>query len=194
MPITDRMRLWLPCLLAVWLASVSVEATSYLPVTFGDLVKQADVIFVGDVVDVHSFAMRVRSNTVIKTRVTFRVSDPVYGTTSLVEVFDFLGGEVGGVGMAVAGMPKFAIGDRRVVFAHRDSSINPIVGFTQGLLQVRRDASGVDHVFTLEGTPLVRTESMGSARLGLSLAPDTSMPLSDFRSQIARALVEVHKQ
>ena len=97
------MRLWLPCLLAVWLASVSVEATSYLPVTFGDLVKQADVIFVGDVVDVHSFAMRVRSNTVIKARVTFRVSDPVYGTTSLVEVFDFLGGEVGGGKGAIVG-------------------------------------------------------------------------------------------
>ena len=194
MPITDRMRLWLPCVLVAWFASVSVEATSYLPVTFDDLVTQADVIFVGDVVDVHSFTLRVRNNTVIKTRVTFSVSDPVYGTTSLVEVFDFLGGEAGGVGMAVAGMPKFAIGDHRVVFAHRGSSINPIVGFTQGLLQVRRDASGVDHVFTLEGTPLVRTESMGSARLGLSLAPDASMRLSDFRSQIARALAEAHKQ
>ena len=63
MPITDRMRLWLPCVLVAWFASVSVEATSYLPVTFDDLVTQADVIFVGDVVDVHSFTMRVRNNT-----------------------------------------------------------------------------------------------------------------------------------
>src|SRR5438552_11419634 len=110
MPITDRMRLWLPCLLAVWLASVSVEATSYLPVTFDDLVKQADVIFVGDVVDARAFTLRTRRNTLVKTRVTFRVSDPLYGTTSIVEAFDFIVGEADGIGMVVAGMQAFHVG------------------------------------------------------------------------------------
>jgi hypothetical protein len=193
MPIPDKMRLWLPCALAVLAATLTLEATSYLPVTFEGLVKQADVIFVGDVVDVRSFTLQARGNTIVKTRVTFRVADPLYGTTSIVEVFDFLGGEAGGFRMAVAGMPRFAVGDHRVVFAHRGASINPIVGFTQGLLQVRRDSNGVDRVLTLEGAPLTRTESIGSSPQ-MSLNVNTSMRLSDFRDRVTSALAEEHKQ
>jgi hypothetical protein len=163
-------------------------------VTFGDLVSQADVIFVGDVVDVRPYTLRTRTGTLVKTRVTFRVDDAVYGTSSLVEVFDFLGGEADGYGLAVEGMPKFAVGDREVVFAHRKASINPIVGFTQGLLRIRRDRGGVDRVFTLEGMSLMRPESIGSPTSGLRMAPDSSMTLSDFRSRIVTALGEARKR
>jgi hypothetical protein len=197
MPITDRMRLWLSCALgvplALWFLAVPVRATSYLPVTFNDLVKQADVIFVGDVVDVRPFTLRSRNSLIVKTRVTFDVSDRLYGTTSIVEVFDFLGGEADGIGMAVAGMPTFHVGDRRVVFAHRGASVNPIVGFTQGLLQVRRDSNGVDRVLTLEGAPLTRPESIGlSPRMSLDM--NASMRLSDFRTRVAGALAAERKQ
>jgi hypothetical protein len=155
-------------------ASASVRATSFEPVTFNDLVTQADVIFVGDVVDVHPYLLQTRERTIVKTRVTFRVDDPLYGTTSLVEVFDFLGGETAELGMRVAGMPTFAVGDRRVVFARRDRSINPIVGFTQGLMRVMRDGAGVDRVVTLEGAPVAR--------------------LSDFRMRINGGLMEARKK
>jgi len=196
MPITDSMRLWAACVLVMvglCAAAPSVEATTYLPVSFEGLVEQADVIFVGHVVDVHSYAMRVRNNTVIKTRVTFSVDDPVYGTRSLVEVLDFLGGEAGGLRMVVAGMPAFTVGDRRVVFARRRGSINPIVGFTQGLLQVRRD-NGVERVLTWQGMPLARTESLGTAALQTSRAIDTAMPLSEFRTRVVRAVAAARKQ
>src|ERR1041384_5969759 len=95
------------------------RATTYAPLTFNDLVAKADVIFVGDVVDVRPYVQRTREGSIGRARgtvrgagegsiggapVTFRVVDPIYGTTSIVEVFDFLGGEINGVGMAVAGM------------------------------------------------------------------------------------------
>jgi hypothetical protein len=178
---------------ALGLAS-SVAATTYLPVTFQELVTEADVIFVGDVADVRPYVLRTRTGTIVKTRVTFRVADPLYGTTSIVEVFDFFGGEAEGIGMAVEGMPKFAVGDRRVVFARRKPSINPIVGFTQGLLRVRRDANGVDRVVTLEGLSLVQPESIGSPASSLRLLPQAStMTLSDLRDRIVSALAEAHK-
>jgi hypothetical protein len=88
-------------------------------------------------------------------------------------VFDFLGGETADLGMKVEGMPTFALGDRRVVFARRDRSINPIVGFTQGLMKVSRDAGGIDRVLTLEGAPIAR--------------------LSDLRSRVTQRLVEARK-
>lgn len=160
----------------------SAGATTYLPVTFQELVTEADVIFVGDVVDLRPYVLRTRTGTIVKTRVTFRVADALYGTTSILEVFDFLGGEADGIGMAVEGMPKFAVGDRRVVFARRKPSLNPIVGFTQGLLRVQRDGNGVDRIVTAPAS-------------SLRLQPQAStMTLSDLRGRIVSALVEAHRR
>ena len=163
----------LVCALAA-AAPAAVRATSFEPLTFNDLVTQADVIFVGDVVDVRPYTVQTRERTIVKTRVTFSVSDPLYGTSSIVEVFDFLGGETEELGMRVAGMPTVAVGDRRVVFARRDRSINPIVGFTQGLMKVTRDAGGVDRVLTIEGASVAR--------------------LSDVRARVNQGLIEARRK
>jgi len=163
----------LVCALAA-AAPAAVRATSFEPLTFNDLVTQADVIFVGDVVDVRPYTVQTRERTIVKTRVTFSVSDPLYGTSSIVEVFDFLGGETAELGMRVAGMPTFTVGDRRVVFARRDRSINPIVGFTQGLMKVTRDAGGVDRVLTIEGATVAR--------------------LSDVRARVNQGLIEARRK
>lgn len=173
-------------------AAVTAHATTYEAVTFGDLVARADVIFVGDVVDVRPFALDTRDGPIVKTRVVFRVADPLAGTNAALEVFEFFGGELGGIGMAIAEMPSFAIGDRRVVFARRERSINPIVGFTQGLLRVSRDAAGVDRVLTLEGVPIDQVESIGLAR-PRTAAPAAPMRLADFRERVRRAVAEARR-
>ena len=115
----------------------------------------------------YGLTQRTRTGTLVKTRVTFRVDDALYGTNSIVKVFDCLGGEADGIGMAVEGMPTFAVGDRRVVFARRRSSINPIVGFMQGLLRVRRDNNGVER-----------------------LSESSAITLADLRSRIVSALAD----
>ena len=177
----------------VLLGGNAVRATSYASVTFDELVAGADVIFVGEVTDVRPFPLDSRDGTIIKTRVIFRVSDPLWGTTNALEVFDFLGGEWGDIGMVVAEMPRFAAGDRRVVFARREQSINPIVGFTQGLLQINRDSSGVDRLFTLGGAPLGQPEQIGSRSLTDAAMPIAPMPLSTFRNRVNQALTEVQR-
>jgi hypothetical protein len=168
--------------------AVAARATTYTPVTFEELVSRADVIFAGEVVDVRPMALSTREGTVIKTRVVFRVFDPVFGTSSALEVFEFLGGEMGDIGMAVEGMPRFTVGDRRVMFARRAPGINPIVGFTQGLLQIRRDSNGEDRVLTLDGVPVATTQNFGTRAPLIAAAPVVPMRLSDFRSQVVRAL------
>ena len=181
------------CVAALCVAA-SASGTTWLPVTFDDLVTRADVIFVGDVVDVRPFTLNTREGTVIKTRVTFQISDPLAGTTGALEVLEFLGGEIGDVGMAVAGMPTFRVGDRRVVFATRDRSINPIVGFTQGLMQIRRDSDGVDRVLTFDGVPLATTDSIGTGRARVSVTPSGAMRLSDLRSHVTSALAGARRR
>jgi hypothetical protein len=174
--------------LALLAVQRAATATTYLPVTFDELVARADMIFVGEVTDVRPFVLTTATGAVIKTRVVFRVQDPVFGTAAALEVLEFLGGEAGGVGMAVEGMPRFAIGERRVVFARRARSMNPIVGFTQGLLQVRRDGNGEERVLTLDGLPVAGAQSFGPRVPLLQGAPVVPMRLTDFRGQIVRAL------
>ena len=168
------------------LSAPTVHATTFLPVTFDDLIAQSDVIFVGEVADVHPFTLQTREGTIVKTRVTFRVTDPLSGDQSIVQVLDFLGGEADGIGLRISGMPTFTVGDRRIVFARHDQSINPIVGFTQGLMRVAPDTSGVDRVQTLEGTPILQPESIGSV-LSIQRAPMTPMRLADFRDRVKQA-------
>jgi hypothetical protein len=177
--------------MACW--PVPAGATTFPPVTFTELVTRAEVIFVGEVIDVRPFPVDTREGTIIKTRVTFRVSDPMWGTTSALEILEFFGGEWGDIGMAIAEMPKFAVGDRRVVFARRERSINPIVGFTQGLLRISPDSAGVERVFTLDGLPLAGPERIGTARAA-TVAPMVPMRLSDFRDRIKAALVEARRK
>ena len=187
-------RLCTAALVVAICCELPVRATSYPPVTFSDLVTRADVIFIGEVIDVRPFPMETREGPIIKTRVVFRVSDPIFGTTAALEVFDFLGGELNGIGMAIAEMPQFVVGDRRVVFARRERSINPIVGFTQGLLQIGRDAVGVDRVFTLDGLPLGQPESIGARSPDVSATPISPIRLSEFRNRISRALAEARRR
>ena len=168
-------------------SSVPAGATTYPPVTFDELVTRADVIFAGEVIDVRPFPVQTADGPIVKTRVTFRVADPISGTASALEVLEFFGGEWNGVGMAIAEMPAFAVGDRRVVFARRERSINPIVGFTQGLLQIRRDGAGVDRLLTLDGAPLAQPESIGTQRRAGALTPAVPMRLSEFRDRVSRA-------
>lgn len=75
-------RRWMAAFAVLLCAGGSAGATTFLPVTFNDLVTGADVIFIGEVMDVRPFPLQTRDGTIIKTRVIFRVSDPIFGTTA----------------------------------------------------------------------------------------------------------------
>ena len=167
-----------------------ISATSYEAVSFSDLLAKADMIFVGDVLDVRPFIVDNGRGPAIKTRVTFVVRDPLWGTSSTLEILEFAGGEIGDRGERVAEMPTFRPGDRRVVFARRnDRSINPIVGFTQGLMKITQDDAGLDVIMTSTGEPLARTEDIGRPR-GTGVRESRPMTLSSFRARIVDQLRE----
>ena len=188
-----RINRWPACVLCIGLLALGalarLSATSYLAVSFDDLLAKADMIFVGDVLDVRPFAVESREGTAIMTRVTFVVRDPLLGTSSTLEILEFMGGELGDIGQRVAEMPTFKPGDRRVVFAKRERSINPIVGFTQGLMKLAKDDAGLDVIMTSTGEPLARTEDIGRPR-GTGVRESRPMALSSFRASIVDRLRE----
>jgi hypothetical protein len=165
-------RLSMALAVLVLCAARPAQATTFVAVGFDELVSQADMIFVGDVVDVRPYTLRTRDGVTIRTQVTFRVDDPIFGAQGLVEVLDFLGGEADGFGMRVDGMPQFKVGDRNVIFARRVPSISPIVGFNQGLMHVTRDGLGVDRIVSTTGGAF------------------TANRVSDLRDRIVRTLAQ----
>jgi hypothetical protein len=176
-------------LLSLVVALVSVPlvagATSVESVTFEELVRSAQQIFVGQVVAVESFRADIGRGPRIRTRVTFSIDDAIRGKR-VVSVLEFLGGTVGELTQEVAGMPHFVVGEQYVVFAREgDRWVNPVVGFTQGLLRVSRGArDGMARVLTADGAPLASASALGRPGNRVSASIILPITLSTFVSQI----------
>jgi hypothetical protein len=91
-------------------------------------------------------------------------------------------------------MPKFFVGNQHVVFARRGPGINPIVGFTHGLLRLKADASGTQRVLTHDGFALGRPESIGTAGARVSSGPGGAMTLPQLRDRVLGTLIEARRR
>jgi hypothetical protein len=195
-PIRVLRRVCLRALIA-FSAAVMVLIPSFAPattveaVTFEELVKSAQRIFVGDVVAVESFRADLRSGLRIRTRVTFSVDETLRGPGVLV-VLEFLGGTVGDLTQEIVGMPRFIVGEHYVVFAREgDRWVNPVVGFTQGLFRVSRDVrGGTLRVLTEGRAPLANVVGIGRPQSGVSTTMSVPISLAAFvdaiHAEIAR--------
>jgi hypothetical protein len=131
--------------------------TTVVPLSFDQLVQQAEVVFVGEVVDQRSVWNESRDRRGIVTLVTFDVARVLKGQVGLRTQLTFRGGTIGDVTQEVGGMPKFRVGDRDVLFvAPERTAASPLVGFWQGRFRVVRDAaSGETQVRTHNGGALI---------------------------------------
>lgn len=160
-------------------------------VTFAEMVKTAQHIFVGHVVTVASFRADRRGEARIRTRVTFSVDERLRGS-GIVTVLEFLGGTVGDLTLEVADMPQFSVGEQYVVFAlDGDGWVNPVVGSTQGLLRVSRNVrDGTSRVLTAAHAPLASATAIGRTPQRVSRAMSEPMLLTTFvdaiRDEMAR--------
>jgi len=175
------------CLLA---AAGVARSTTVIPPSFEALVSSANTIFVGEVMNVRAEWDTTPSGRAIITLVTFRVEDVWKGNLGAVTQLEFLGGEIGEIGMKVEGMPVFRLGQRDVLFVSDEvRTVSPLVGFMHGRMRVERDTvSGVDRVRTFDGRALGSVAQIGPQRATPSLASITPMRLSDLASAVrARA-------
>jgi hypothetical protein len=152
------------CLLA---AAGVARSTTVISPTFDQLVAEAQTVFVGEVMNVRAEWEATPSGRAIVTLVTFRVEDVWKGNVGAVTQLEFLGGEIGEIGMKVEGMPVFRLGQRDVLFVGSAvRTVSPLVGFMHGRMRVERDTvSGID-------------------RAAPSLASITPMRLSDLASAV----------
>ena len=153
------------CFLPVALAVISVcasRATTVIAPTFDELVSQADLIFQGKVTAMTSQWAGEGAQRIIVSYVTFGVEDSLKGTPGPSFTIRMLGGTVDGQTMEVADAPKFAVGDRGIVFVqHNGSQFIPLVGIMHGLFRVERDQAGGEFIRTNEGKPLADLARLG---------------------------------
>jgi hypothetical protein len=132
--------IWFFSLLGSCLFSTAAVATTVLEQTFPDLVHQAEVVAVGTVTGIQEQWDATRQAPITKvtfTNLTVLKGEP--GTESL--TLEFLGGHFpDGRAFVVSGVPRFAIGEKTVVFsAGNQRDFCPLVGIWQGLLRVTFD-------------------------------------------------------
>ena len=137
-----------PILLSLTLLAVfggRASATSMHPFSLDELIYVADSVVVGEVVDVQ--ARFSRDGGAIFTYVDVAVSEHLKGEpagdTLTVWV---LGGEVGDVGMAVAGTPEFAVGEQVMLFIEDTVHGPTILGWQQGKFALRLDTERGEQV------------------------------------------------
>jgi hypothetical protein len=141
----------------------SVTATTVIPPTFDQLVKQAEFIFQGTVTDARSVWEGEGGQRHIETYVTFRVDDNVKGDAGASYTIQMLGGTVGDQTMEVSDAPKFKVGDRDILFVeHNYDQFVPLVGIDHGRFHVQHDdTTGRDIVVNGRGEPVKNLAKLG---------------------------------
>ncbi|MEK7866159.1 MAG: hypothetical protein AAB434_05705 [Planctomycetota bacterium] len=146
--------------LAVFLASTPVLATTVVKLDLSEVVHQSDRASLATVVSVRSEWSASESRAY--TTVTFRVERDLIGPLPNPEfTLRLLGGvaqrpdgEV--MRQVVHGMPEFQVGERTIVFSVNDARLYcPVVGWYQGCYRVRLDPeTGEDRVYDNDGLPV----------------------------------------
>jgi hypothetical protein len=171
--------------------SLSVTATTVIPPTFDQLVKQAEFIFQGTVTNSQSVWEGEGAQRHIESYVTFNVEDNVKGNAGTSYTIKMLGGTVGDETMEVTDTPKFKVGDRDILFVeHNNEQFVPLVGINYGRFRVQRDEqTGRDIVVNAEGTPVRDLSQLGNNQEASTTA-DAAQAISpaDLKSAIHNQL------
>jgi hypothetical protein len=124
--------------------------------SFPELVAEADTIVRARVVAVRAAWAESPQGRVIKTFVTFATQEALKGGVAAEFTLDFLGGELDGQGMRIAGMPRFEVGRTELLFVTGNGvQFCPLVGLMHGRYRIQIDAgSGREYVARNDGVPL----------------------------------------
>jgi hypothetical protein len=178
-------------LVLIGLAFVCANATTVIPPTFEQLVKQAELIFQGTVTESRSVWEGEGGQRHIETYVTFKVEDNVKGDTGASYTIRMLGGTVGDETMEISDAPKFKVGDRDILFVeHNYDQFVPLVGIGHGRFHVQRDEqTGRDIVVNAEGEALRDVTQLGRNE-DAATAADVTEAISpdDLKSAIHKQL------
>jgi hypothetical protein len=148
------------------------------------MVGNADSIFQGKALAERSESAVINGRRAIVTFVSFEVEETFKGTSSRLIELRLPGGTIGDQRFEMVGFPRFAIGERVVVFVRTNENlICPLVGIYHGKLTIKKDpTSGEEVLVRHNGKPLTALEEIGKAedepQAGAEATTPNSAPLS----------------
>jgi hypothetical protein len=122
------------------LAPLAAEATLLVQLSDEDLVRRADAVVQGEVLEVESYRDAARDR--VFTRVTVGVTDYLKGRGPDEIAVRIAGGVLDGLEYRVIGAPRFQVGEEVVLFVRTHGDTNSVIGMSQGKLAVVTDAAG----------------------------------------------------
>jgi len=165
--VSSRTRVCGAIVAALIVAGVSggPRAASVIAPTFDAMVARAQLVFVGETLDVRSRWESTPSGRAIVSVVTFKVIRTLKGELGGQTQLEFLGGTVGDYRMEIPGMPRFRVGDEDVLFVdERGQPVSPVVGFMHGRFRVLEDpATRRRSVARHNFEPLASVRDIGAA-------------------------------
>lgn len=191
-------RFWL-CVTALCCACAA-RATSVVAPSFPELVGEAQTIVRAKVTAVRCAWVDTPQGRAIKTFVTLAVQKRLKGEAADEMVLQFLGGEVGGQGMRVEGMPRFAAGEVTILFIEGNGvQLCPLVGMMHGRYRVLTETQTArDYVARDDGVPLASEQDVqlpqGTGAVASRLKPASAALTPDAFEQKIAAEVGRHAQ
>jgi len=171
----------------------AARATTVIAPTFDELVSQAELIFQGSVTNVRSQWVGEDAQRHIASFVTFKVEEALKGQPGTSYTIQMLGGTVNGETLEVSDAPKFAVGDRDILFVeHNGEQFIPLVGIMHGRFRIQREAqTGGDVVATNEGDKLTDPGQLGKKETPSAPSAPGLSP-NDFKEAIKTRLHTAH--
>lgn len=132
------------CIVALCLC-FSAQATTVIAPSFDELVQQSELVFRGRVTSLKSAWTGEGESRRIATWVNFAVERTLRGTTDKEITLEFIGGEVEGRRLRLAGFPAFEVGERGVFFVeNRTGRVCPLMRLRHGRYRVVEENEGTE--------------------------------------------------
>lgn len=168
----------------------SARATTVIPPSFDQLVRQAEVIFEGTVTDVRSQWVGEGAQRHIVTYITFHVEDGIKGDAGQSYAIRMYGGTVGEDSMGISDAPTFTVGEREILFVENNGTqVIPLVGLMYGRFHIQRDQTGLDIVTGNAGEPIKNVDQLGRDMESAAPAPaEPDMTAEAFKAAVRNKL------
>jgi hypothetical protein len=179
----------LVCLgVAALLAATAGEASTFIHMSRGELVRNSDAAVVGTVSEVQSFWSE--SGRVIVTEARIRVADRIFGDTPDEIVVRTFGGTVGAYSVEAHGFNEFVAGQRLVAYVKAtEPGRYEVTGYRQGQYRILTDGAGNDVAYSAveDGVRYLRAD-------GRAMEAEPPVALGRLRAEIARTAAKIEQE
>ncbi len=159
----NPVRLALACAMAFTCLVRTSSATTVIPPTLDELVERAGSVVRTRALDTRCEWRGEGDERRIVTVVTFAVDETIVGPAQETVELEFLGGEIDGERMFVAGQTLFAPGHEDILFVSRQlNAVTPLVRMMFGRYLVAEHEDGRAFIARANGTPLLATDQVSA--------------------------------